>query len=214
MNMQRWVWLKVTVTVGSTSARYYYVPEAIIRYIPSYKGQLDEQLASIKGDNEPVTTDQTARDPKTVGKAIRFLTSGYLYPLDATSSTCKDSLDDLVKLYKFSTALSIKRLETAILHHIDIFEELTLAIFLAFARSYYDANGAEAQDTSLGDLIKKKLAEFLQRMVDLKTVDEIKNEDGILGRQLIEVSLEERAAAGKARQKRTSSDAPIKIEDD
>lgn len=50
-------------------------------------------------------------------------------------------------------------------------------------------------------------------MVDLKTVDEIKNEDGVLGRQLIEVLLEERAA-GKAQQRRTSSDVTIKIEDD
>lgn len=127
MSLQRWVWLKIAVTVNSsTGVRQYYVPEAVVRYIPSYKSQLDEQLASIKGDNEPVIVDQTSRDPNVVGKAIHFLASGYLYPLNAASSSCKDSLDDLVTLYKFSTALSIKRLETAILHHIDTFAELPL----------------------------------------------------------------------------------------
>jgi hypothetical protein len=114
---------------------------------------------------------------------------------------------------QFSTALSIKRLEIAVLNHIETFEGLTLAIFLAFARNYYKTNGAASQNTSLGDLIKRKLAAFLQCMVDLKTVDEIKNEDGVLGRQLIEVLLEERAA-GKAQEKRTWPDAPIKIGDD
>lgn len=214
--MQRWVWLNITTTTHtynlSTRVQQYYVPEDIVQYIPSYKSQLDQQLASIKGDDEPVIQDQTVRDPNVVGKALRFLASGYLCPLDATSITCKDSLDNLVKLYKFSIALSIKHLETAILRHIDTFEELSLAIFLAFARNYYNANGAEAQNTSLGYLIKKKLAAFLQHMVDLKTVDVIKNENGILGRQLIEVLLEERAERATG-QKRDSSDAPIKIED-
>lgn len=69
----------------------------------------------------------------------------------------------------------------AVLNHINTFDGLTLAIFLLFVRSYYKANGAEAQNTSLSELIKTKLAEFLQRMVGLKTVDEIKNEDGVLG---------------------------------
>lgn len=50
-------------------------------------------------------------------------------------------------------------------------------------------------------------------MTELRTIDEIKNENGILAQQLIEVLLEERAA-GKAQQKRSSLDAPIKIEDD
>jgi hypothetical protein len=129
------------------------------------------------------------------------------------SSTCKDNLDDLVRLYNFSTALSIKRLETGILHHIDAFEDPPLAIFLAFARSYYKKYGADAQDTGLGELIKKKLAAFLQHMIDTKTKEEIKNEGGILGQQLIEVLLEERSSR-TAQWKLNSSDVPIKIEDE
>jgi hypothetical protein len=190
-----------------------YVPQGVLRCVPLYKGQLDQQKAMLKGDTQPTIRDPTSRDPEVVSKTIRFLVSGYLFPLDAGSSTCKTSLEDFIKLYQFSTALSIKRLETAVFNHIDTFEGLTLAIFLAFARGYYSANGAEAQNTSLGELIKKKLAEFLQRMVDLKTVDEIKNEDGVLGRQLIEVLLEERAA-GKAQQEHSWPNDPIKIEDD
>lgn len=166
----------------------------------------------LKGDIQPIIHRSTPRDPEVVSKAIRFLVSGYLFPLDASSSTCKDTLEDFIKLYKLSITLSIKLLETSILNHIDTFDGLTLAIFPAFARSFYRNNGAEAQNTSLDELIKKKLAAFLQYVVDLKTVDEIKNEDGVLGRQLIEVLLEERAA-GKV-QKRTLPDVPIKIEDD
>jgi len=218
IDYSRCAWLEFTEAYNSQINRAartvrLYVPQSILHYIPNYKSQLDQQKATLKGDTQAIIRDTTARDPEVVSKAIRFLVSGYLYPLDASSSTCKNTLEEFIKLYHFSTALSIKRLETAVLNHIDTFEGLTLAIFLAFARDYYSANGAEAQNTSLGDLNKKKLAEFLQRMVDLKTVDEIKNEDGVLGRQLIEVLLEERAA-GKAQQKRTWPDAPIKIEDD
>lgn len=188
-----------------------YFPQGVLRSVPSYKGQLEQQKAILKGDIQPIIRDSTPRDPEVVSKAIRFLVSGYLFPLDASSSTCKDTLEDFIKLYKLSTTLSIKVLGISILNHIDTFDGLTLAIFLAFARIYYRNNGAEAQNTSLVELIKKELAAFLQCMIGLKTVDEIKNEDGVLGRQLIEVLLEERAA-GKA-QKRTWPDVPIKIED-
>jgi hypothetical protein len=218
IDYSRCAWLEITEAYNPPVNRparivRLYVPEGVLHCIPSYKGPIDQQKATLKGDAQPTIKDTTPRDPEVVSKAIRFLISGYLFPLDAGSSTCKNTPEDFIKLYQFSTALSIKRLETAVLNHIDTFEGLTLAIFLAFARGYYKANGAEAQNTSLGELIKKKLAEFLQCMVDLKTVDEIKNEDGVLGRQLIEVLLEERAA-GKAQQKHTLPDVPIKIEDD
>jgi hypothetical protein len=213
IDMQRWVWLHVRVIDPTKITQQYYVPEYVVRHIPTYKRQLDEQLASIKGDKEPVICDLVARDTELIGKTIRYLASGYLYPLNAGSSTCKADLDDLVTLYQFSTALSIKRLETAVLHHIDTFEELPLAIFLAFARSYYKMYGADAQDTSLSELIKRKLAAFLQHMIDTKTKEEIKNEGGILGQQLIEVLLEERSLRA-TQWKLNSSDIPIKIEDD
>lgn len=214
MNLQRWVWLEITVRNARSTNQTdrYYVPEDVIRFIPKYKAQLDEKLASIKGDNQPVIRDETVRDPEVVARAVRFLTSGYLYPLDTSAGDIKDTLDDLVKLYNFSTSLSIKRLEVGILDHIKNFETLTLAIFLVFARGYYTAHGVEAQDTSLGHLIKQKLAEFLPRMVDLKTVDEIKREGGILGQQLIEVLLDERAAI-KAREPNAKETA-VKIEID
>lgn len=96
-----------------------------------------------------------------MSKAIRFLVSGYLRPLDANSSTCKNTLENFINLYQFSAALSIKSLEMAALKHIDTLEGLTPAIFLAFARSYYRMNGVGAQNAGLGKLIKKKLAAFL-----------------------------------------------------
>ena len=181
-----------------------YVPQDIVQDIPDYKGQLDQQRATLKGDTQPTIRDPTPRDSEVVSKAIRFL---------ANSSTCKNTLDDFINLYQLGTALSMKSLQMAVLDCIDTFEGLTLAIFLAFARSYYRMNGVGAQNAGLGRLIKKKLAASLRCMVDLKAVDEIKTEDGVLGGQLIEVLLEERAI-GKAQQKRPWPDAQIKIEDD
>ena len=218
IDYSRCAWLEITepdnyqTGLSGRTVRLY-VPQDVFQDIPKYKSQLSQQKATLKGDTQPTIRDPTPCDPEVVSKTIRFLVSGYLYPLDAKSSTCKNTLEDFINLYQFSTALSIKSLETAVLNHIDTFEGFTLAIFLAFARSYYRMNGVGAQNTSLGKPIKKKLAAFLQCMVDLKTIDEIKNEDGVLGRQLIEVLPEERAA-GKAQQKRTWPDAPIKIEDD
>jgi hypothetical protein len=222
IDLQHWVWLEIKVLDTAKpsdlapESRGIYVPADAVRHIPIYKCQLDGQLETLKGDEEPAIYDQTARDPRLIAKTVRFLSSGYLYLLSASSSTCMDNLDNLVDLYKFSTALSIKRLEVAILHHIDTFEDFPLAVFLQFARSYYDANGAESQYTSLGELTKKKLAAFLQPWVNTKTVDEITNEGGILGRQLIEELLEERSSMETQRQRYLLawSHAPIKIEDD
>ena len=194
IDYSRCAWLEIKEACDSEKAVRLYVPQDVLHHITSYKGQLDQENAILKGDAQPVIHDKTPRDPEVLSKAIRFLVSGYLFPLDASSSTCEDALHDFIKLCQLSIDLSIQRLETAVLRHIDTFEGLTLAIFLAFARGYYGTKRAE-QNSSLGQLIKKKLAEFLQCMVDLKTVDEIKNENGVLSRQLIEVLLEERADA-------------------
>jgi hypothetical protein len=219
MDMYHWVWLEIVVldTVKPSdmapAIKSIYVPADVVSHIPNYKRQLAEQLDCIEGEEEPAIRDKVARDPDIVAKAIRFLSSGYLSPLDAASSTCITNLHNLVMLYKLSRVLSIKRLETAVLIHIDSFEELTLAVFLSFARSYYSASGVDAQHTSLGDLIKKKLAAFMQPWVDTKTISEITEEGGVLGQQLIEVLLEDRRQRETLRM-HNLKDAPIKIECD
>jgi hypothetical protein len=147
VNIKRWVWLEIAVppTNGRqnrenppAATKHYYVPEEIIDHIPSYKSQL--QCAYYRNvDDERIIQDTTPRDQQAVANAIRSLTSGYLVPLNASSSAaCEKALQSLVQLYNFSVALKIVKLETAVLSHIDAvnFEAMAVNAFLGFARSY------------------------------------------------------------------------------
>lgn len=201
MDSKRWVWLELyilTETRGAFVTKSIYVPEKVIDQIPSYKAQLQRKLALIKDDKEPTILDTTGRDQESISKAIRFLTNGYLTPLDAASHTCDKSLASLVDLYKLSIDMSITALEYAVLWHIgDLdFQALPRQKFLWFARTYYRA-GADTQHTSLGKLIKKKVASLLPYLQQSMTVEELSSEGGILGKQLIAVLLEDRAKAAE-----------------
>jgi hypothetical protein len=101
LDYSRCAWLEIKEATyhsqGNRTVKFY-IPQEVFRCIPSYKSQLDQQKAALKGDTEPTIRDQTSRDPEVVSKAIRFLASGYLFPLDAKSSTCKVTLEGFVKL--------------------------------------------------------------------------------------------------------------------
>jgi len=199
VNIKRWVWLEVAVLPASKKPRVnpainrHYIPHEIIDHIPSYKSQLKAELASLQGDDEPVLRDNTPRDPQTVSKAIRFLTSGHLTPLDASVGDCQRTLDSLVDLYDFADDLSIESLRYQTAFHIFKFLRVTnLAIFLAFARRYYNGSGDDLQHTSIGFAIKMCLNGFLPRLQQIMTNDQISSEGGILGKQLMVVLLEGR----------------------
>jgi hypothetical protein len=136
--------------------------------------------------------DEVPRNPQVVCKTIRFLASGYLTPLEEVDREGKGTWDDLVELYNFSKALSIKTLEVAMLSEFSkLLDSLDPAVFLAFARRYYKRNDKD-QNKSLERLIKVKLADFLPRLQQTMSVKAISTEGGVLGRQLIEVLLEDR----------------------
>jgi hypothetical protein len=203
--MKRWVWLEICVVLigvkpkGSTIITHYYVPEEIIAYIPSYEAQLHERLASIQGDDEPVVRDNIPRDQQAVGRAIRFLVSGYLTPLDASSHTCTNTLHRLVDLYNLSIALSIESIETAVLDRIDNldFEALGHGNFLTFARRYHSETGPGTRGASLGRLIKKKLSHLMPHLEQSMIIGQVGYLGGGfergLGTQMLEVLLEDRA---------------------
>lgn len=202
MKTERWIWLEVAVLPANKKPRVnpsinrHYVPEKILDYIPSYKTQLEEKLVPIKGDDEPTIRDEEPRDPQVVTRAIRFLVSGYITPLDASSDECEKTLDKLVELWYFATELSIKSLHFALISHIGNSKELTLNIFMAFARRFYGKFTdifVAVHDTGMGRMIKRKLAYFLPLLQESMTVDEISSEVGVLGKQLIAVLLEDRA---------------------
>jgi len=199
--MERWVWLHINVITEHKPGyvfKCYYVPEKVIARIPSYKADLDEQLGYIDGDSddddEPIILEDIVHDQNNVCKALRFLASGYLAPLDASSATL-NTIGKFTALYDFSLELEIEDLETAVLGRIDDmdYDALPLDLFMRFARSYYGRHGAESHLTSLGCLIKRKLSYLLPRLEQSMTVDEISSEGGLLGKQLMAVLLEDRA---------------------
>lgn len=145
---------------------------------------------------------------------MRYLTNGYLCQLDASSDARQVGLLDLVGLYNFGTMLCIEKLETGIRDHIDSFRELTIPLFLAFALQYYEKGEEELLQTSLGRLIKKKLAGFLPQMIKHETVNEIKVKRGLLGQQLFEVLLEKVLASNGNEPKASDQTIPIKAEHD
>jgi hypothetical protein len=185
---------------GSTCIKSFYVPEEVIAHIPSYEAQLREQLASIQGDDEPVIRDNIPRDPLAVNRAIRYLVTGYLTSLeDVSSRVGTNTLHRLVDLYNFSIAMSIKCLELAVLSRIDSvnFVALNHDIFLTFARRYYSETGPGTQGVSLGHLIKKKLSSLMPHLEQSRTISQVGylggGFEGGLGRQMLEVLLEDRA---------------------
>jgi hypothetical protein len=221
MDTKRWMWLEVHVKspgMMTPAIKNFYVPEAIVDHIPSYKAQLLKKPASINSWVEHTIRDTPTypRDQETFLGAIRFLVNGFLVPLNTTSTTCDNALGNLVDLYKLGIALSIKFLETALVNHIDEldFEALPHQKFLGFARSYYHSSGVDAQRSSLGLLIKKKLFTLLPYLQRSMTIEEISSENGTLGKQLIAVLLEDRvmnqatAAAAAA----SGPEANIKME--
>jgi hypothetical protein len=91
----------------------------------------------------------------------------------------------------------------------DLIDSLNPAVFLAFASRYYKETGCYPQGTStLGCLIKVKLAEFLPRLQQTMTIKDISSQGGILGTQLIEVLLEDRVKSQAA----PGSGARVKVE--
>jgi hypothetical protein len=213
MDTERWVWLEISVSSLAVAATWksFYVPEAIIDHIPSYKDLLLKKAALINSWDEHTIRDSSVTRPmEPVKGAIRFLVSGFLAPLDTSSTTCDKTLDGLIELYKLSIELSIKCLEVAVLGHIDAlnFEALPHQKFLGFARSYYSVNGVGRQNSSMGCLIKKKLSSLLPYLQKSMTIEEMSTETGILGKQLIAVLLERVAKVQAA----SSSDAKVKME--
>lgn len=169
------------------------LPEFVVRQVPLYESKLDAELARPDSKEDDIITisDDHTQDKRVFNHAIRYLASGVLPYLVGSGPTCKKALDDLTRLYCFSLKMSAKRLETAVVNRIDTFNDLSLSLFLDFARSYY-AEHFTHRDESDGDkdrfalLIKRKLAKFLPQIIEFKMVQEIQMQ-GKLGRQLVEV---------------------------
>lgn len=219
VNIQHWIWLEVLAppTVRHPRATIYnrhYIPRDIVNCIPHYKALSEEKLASIEGHDEPIIRDTVVRDPQIVTDTIRFLASGHLNPLNASSGDCEEILYGLFELFQFGDTFSIVKLCTAVVEHIDRFTALPLKVFLAVMRKYYTHYHEDVQNRMLALLIKRKLAEYLPQLQQTMTNEEISSESGILGKQLMMVLLEDRDKKDGASSSKTESKTKTEIKDE
>jgi len=170
-----------------------HVPEYVVRQVPLYESKLDVELAKPgHNENDLITIeDDHTHDKLVYNHAMQFFASGLLPQLEGSGPTCKKALNVLTLLYGFSLQMSARKLEMAVTKHIDDFKDLTLLVFLEFARNYYKTHYAAEDDRDgekdrLALLIKKKLAKFLPQIIEFKMVQEIQK-DGKLGQQLVDV---------------------------
>lgn len=202
MSKQRWVWLEVTLLGAIDKAVHrYYIPERIVSHIPFYDNQIKEKLESNESDDEPIIRDTTPRNLKKLSKAIRFLTSGHLTPLNTSTADWDKALDSLVSLWSFGLMLSITGLCAAVISHIEHSKALSPRVFFTFARRFYakSPDNSNIKASSIGCMIKRKLTYFMPYLEESMTIDELSSEGGILGKQLIEVLLEDRDDLSKSR---------------
>ncbi|KAM0707005.1 hypothetical protein Q7P35_006336 [Cladosporium inversicolor] len=158
-----------------------------------YESKLDVELAEpeYNEDDLVIIEDDRTHDKLVHNHAMQFFAGGVLPKLDGSGPTCKKALHNLTKLYCFSLEMSARKLKMAVIKHIDDFKDLTLSVFLEFARDYYskyhtDEGDRDGEKDSLALLIKKKLAKFLPQIIEFKMIQEIQK-DGKLGRQLVDV---------------------------
>ncbi|GAB7330072.1 hypothetical protein MBLNU13_g01751t1 [Cladosporium sp. NU13] len=169
------------------------LPEYVVRQVPRYALELDVELAK-PGYNQNVLftiKDDHMHDKLIYNYAIQFLASGLLPDLGGNELACDETLATLLLLYDFKVEMSGETLELAVIKHIDDFKDLTLPMFLDFARTHYanDENTHDGEKESLALLIKKKLAKFMPQINKRKMVQEIQK-DGKQGQQFVDVLAE------------------------
>lgn len=175
-----------------------FIPEHIIQKIPKYEFELDEQMENVedKGQTFEIADHATHHQVPFV-RAIEYVSGACLPSISASESNDKvqRTLTELLGVYAVSVALEIKMLEDSILAHIESCPDLSTESFLAFARIVYADDvdkglAAHATDSSIGKLIKRKLAVLLPRLLHDGTVRTIRAEGGTLSNELLEVIID------------------------
>lgn len=173
-----------------------FIPEYIVKQIPRYNEELDEEMQDVEDEGQTFEiADSIARPQVALVRAIEYVGGALLSPIDASIPNVQQTLAELLAVYDVSIGLEIKTLEEKILNHIESCPEMPTETFLTFARTVYagDENGdlaGHATDSSIGKLIKRKLAVLLPQLLQDGTVRSIKAEGGILSNELLEVMID------------------------
>lgn len=173
-----------------------FIPEHIIRQIPRYDAELDEEMEDVEDEGQTFEiADPIARHQVALVRAIEYVGGALIPPIDASAGDVQRTLAELLAVYDVSIGLEIKTLEEKILNHIESCPGMSTEAFLTFARTVYagDENSdlaGHATDSSIGKLIKRKLAVLLPQLLQDGTVRSIKAEGGTLSNELLEVMID------------------------
>lgn len=173
-----------------------FIPEDIVKQIPRYNEELDEEMQDVEDEGQTFEiADSIARPQVALVRAIEYVGGALLPPIDASVPDVQRTLAELLAVYDVSIGLEIKNLEEKILKHIESCPDMPTERFLTFAKMAYagDENSDVAEhatDSSIGKLIKRKLAVLLPQLLQDGTVRSIKAEGGILSNELLEVMVD------------------------
>jgi hypothetical protein len=172
------------------------VPQYTVQQIPIYKSQLEGALRT-KHPNEipkifalevpPADTAQA----NTFIKTLSFIGGTPLPAFDTAGVRPTDTLNALLAVYDMCIVLNTAALERAVLDHLAAYHYPHSNAFIDFARDIYGDTGSKkrAVDSSIGRVIKSKLAVLLPRLLKDGDVKRITAMGGVLSTELLEATI-------------------------
>jgi hypothetical protein len=172
------------------------VPQYTVQQIPIYKFQLENALRTKPPDEIPkifaleVPPADTAQ-ANTFVKTLSFIGGTPLPAFDAAGVRPTDTLNALLAVYDMCIVLKTAALERAVLDHLGTYHYPHSNVFIDFARDIYGDTGPKkrAVDSSIGRVIKIKLAALLPRLLKDGDVKRITVMGGVLSTELLEVTI-------------------------
>lgn len=161
--------------------------------IPFYKVDIQSTLS--KTSPNGITTIRNAKIPsageEAFIKTINFLGGTPLPALNTAGTEDIETLRSLLSVYDVCVELQIKGLEQTVLYHMSKYQYPKLEAFVTFAREVYGDLGSKkrAVDSSIGKLVKVKLAALYPRLSQKGDVKRITAMGGVLSTELLEVTI-------------------------
>ncbi|KAM0720577.1 hypothetical protein Q7P37_004713 [Cladosporium fusiforme] len=173
-----------------------YLPECVVRKIPKYEIELDEVMAAEDDEGQVFEIQDMRIHPQVAFHwAIGCISGSPLPKIDDPSANRFRELKTLLGVYAVSIELESDTLERAVLDHLDACPSIPTEMFLDFARLVYSGDEHEdlapqAAGSSIGRLIKRKLAIMLPQLLQNGIAQKIKAEGGPLSTELLQVMID------------------------
>lgn len=189
------------------------LPDLLVRQIPKYAAKLAQETSTNPSKQRLTITDSEARREEDIMRLVEFLMDGQLPHFDITDALTHDSALDF---YDLAIALECRSASEAVLAQIDQSPVGRFEDLFVWAEKVYKMTTSYkpryAPDSALGQLIKKKLTEFLPTLVAGSGKDALKKASETLSKQFMEVMMENWENGGMA--KKPGEAIVIKIEED